>query len=154
MSAVSKLRIIWHNACTTHILREGLPFPKLALVSMSASELEQRTCHAYRLSRKWLSDACKPRKICLFNATSSTAICDLRFIPGYDGKWLLTISKSIWSALCVWNISTSLQKCCEWSPRGAIFDGLALNTDATSEATFAISVSQDGSVVYQARVGE
>ena len=54
---------------------------------------------------------------------------------------MLTISRSVWSAMAIWDIGEEdACKVCEWSPRGAIFNGFALNSDPNSEATVAISL--------------
>jgi len=87
----------------------------------------------------------------IFDATSSTPVSDLRFVPGHDGKWLLTVSRGIWSVITLWDIGDGLRKMLEWSPREALFDGFALNTDPDSEATLAVSIVEEGSVVFKAR---
>jgi hypothetical protein len=62
-------------------------------------------------------------------------------VPGHGGRLMLTISRSVWSAMAIWDISEEdARKVCEWSPRGAIFNGFALNSDPNSEATVAISL--------------
>lgn len=72
---------------------------------------------------------------------------EIRFVPGHAGQWILTVSKGVWDVVTIWDVSAEPHKCCEWSPRGAIFNGFALNTDPKSEATLAVSVLKDGSVV-------
>jgi hypothetical protein len=43
--------------------------------------------------------------------------------------------------MAIWDIGEEdARKVCEWSPRGAIFNGFALNSDPNSEATVAISL--------------
>ncbi|KAF5376655.1 hypothetical protein D9615_007816 [Tricholomella constricta] len=144
MCAVSKLRIVWTNACARYILEKGFPFTTKPLDSMSLSELEQRTCHAYHLASRWLSGLSMPRRTLFIDATSSTSVSDVRFIPGHSGDWILTVSKGIWDMFSIWDVSSSeARKACEWSPRGATFNGLAFNTDPVSEATLAISVLQN-----------
>jgi hypothetical protein len=118
---------------------------------MDSAELERRTRHAYRLSRKWLSPTCEPQKMVIFDATSTTSVSDLRFLPGHDGRWLLTVSKGIWSLITVWDIGDGLRKLSEWGPKGALFSGFALNTDSHSTATLAVSVFEEGSVVCKIR---
>jgi len=56
---------------------------------------------------------------------------------------MLTISKSVWSAMAIWDMGEEKEdarKVCEWSPRGAIFNGFALNSDPNSKATIAVSL--------------
>jgi hypothetical protein len=146
---LSSFRIVWKNACITHVLRRHYPFPSSPINSMDSSELEKRTRHAYRLSTRWQSPSCTPRKMVIFDATSTTPVSDLRFVPGHDGKWLLTVSKGIWSVITVWDIGDGLRKMLEWSPKGAFFNGFALNTDSESDGTLAVSVVQEESVHFQ-----
>ncbi|RDB17683.1 hypothetical protein Hypma_001259 [Hypsizygus marmoreus] len=142
--AISKLRIVWTNACSTYILQKGYPFPSQSPDSLSVSELEQQTCHAFDLSSRWISGFTAPRRTLFIDATASTRVSQVRFVPGHAGDWILTVSKGIWDVLTVWDISGHPKKCCEWSPRGAIFSGISLNTDISSEATVAVSVLKDG----------
>ncbi|KAF8064444.1 hypothetical protein FPV67DRAFT_1782692 [Lyophyllum atratum] len=144
MCAVSKLRIVWTNACAIYILEKGYPFSPQPLESMSVSELEQRTCHAYHLALRWISPLSRPRRSLFVDATSNTSVSDVRFIPGHSAEWILTVSKGVWDVFTIWDVSSEEgRKACEWSPRGAIFNGIALNTDPCSEATLAIALSQN-----------
>jgi hypothetical protein len=116
---------------------------------MSISELERNTCHAFSLASRWLSGCSIPRRTSFVDATSSTSVSDIRFVPGHGGQWILTLSKGVWGVITIWDISAEPQKCCEWSPRGAIFNGFTLNSDPSSPATLAVSVLKDGSVVIR-----
>ncbi|KAF9009566.1 hypothetical protein BDQ17DRAFT_1538976 [Cyathus striatus] len=149
MLEVSALRIVWTNACKYHILAKGYPFPDIPLEKMRVSELERRTCRAYRLARDWLSGICIPKKSISIDATASTSVSDVRFVPGRD-HLLLTISKAVWSVVTIWDITkTPPKRCCEWSPRGAIFSGFCLNSDPYSEATVAVSMLKDGNYTVE-----
>jgi hypothetical protein len=114
---------------------------------MSIPELEWNTCHAFFLASRWLSGCSIPRRTIFIDATSNTSVSEIRFVPGHAGQWILTVSKGIWDVITIWDVSAEPEKCCEWSPRGAIFHGFALNSDPSSEATLAVSVLKDGSVV-------
>lgn len=116
---------------------------------MSELELEYRTLYAYRLGLLWKAGFTVPAKRFDFDA-ASTAVTDLRFIPGHE-KLLLTVSKSVWSAITIWDI-ISARKRLQWSPRGAVFSGFCLNKDPKSEATIAVSIVKDGFVVLFLRV--
>jgi hypothetical protein len=140
---------VWTNTCIVNILQKGYPFPTVPLDSMSISELERNTCHAFSLASRWLSGCSIPRRTLFVDATSNTSVSDIRFVPGHAGQWILTVSKGVWGVITIWDISTEPQKCCEWSPRGAIFNGFTLNSDPSSAATLAVSVLKDGSVVVQ-----
>jgi hypothetical protein len=115
---------------------------------MSIPELEWNTCHAFFLASRWLS-GCSIRRTSFIDATSNTSVSEIRFVPGHRGEWILTVSKGIWDVITIWDVSAKPQKCCEWSPRGAIFNGFVLNSDGSSEATLAVSVMKDGLVVVQ-----
>lgn len=155
MNTISRQRIVWVNACTSNILDRGYPFPRaVPLDLMSVMELEIQTRHAHRLSSGWLSGfriGRAPRMQLEFYARSSTGVKDVYFVPGHGGKFLLTISKGIWFVITVWDITgddpDGACKCSEWSPRGVIIKAIAFNTDKDSQATLALSVLKDGSVI-------
>ncbi|KAG6831114.1 hypothetical protein H0H87_006139 [Tephrocybe sp. NHM501043] len=114
---------------------------------MPISELQQRTCQAYRLALRWRSGHLSPRRGLHIDSTSNIPVSDVRFLPGRSGDWVLTMSKGIWDVLTIWDLSSpenGARKACEWSPRGALFSGVTLNTDVVSDATLAVSMSKDG----------
>ncbi|KAG6918472.1 hypothetical protein DXG01_014099 [Tephrocybe rancida] len=113
---------------------------------MSVSELEKRTCHAYRLALRWRSGHLSPPRTLFISSISNISISDVRFLPGRSGDWILTVSKSIWDVITIWDLSSEkgMRRACEWSPRGGLFTGVAMNTDAGSDATLAVSVSNYG----------
>ncbi|KAG5638086.1 hypothetical protein H0H81_001853 [Sphagnurus paluster] len=112
---------------------------------MSPSELEQRTWHAFHLAARWRKGISTPRRTLFIQGTSNKSVSDVRFIPGHSGTLILTTSKRIWDVFEIWDISSPSEPrmACEWSPRGATFNGIALNMDETSEATLAVSVLQN-----------
>ena len=146
---LSSLRIVWLNACVTHILNRRYPFPPFPIDAMDAPELERRTRHAYHLATKWQSTSCEPEKMVIFDATSATPLTDLRFLPGRDGKWLLTVSKGIWSVMSLWDIGDGLRRIVDWSPKDGQLHGFAVNTDPDSPATLVVSIFEDRSVTLQ-----
>lgn len=122
---------------------------------MSVPELEQRTCHAFGLASRWLSGHLSPRRPMYIYTTCSVPVSDVKFLPGRCGDWVLTVSKGVWDVLTIWNLASDerrRQKTCEWCSRGAIFNGVALNTDPESDATLAVSVLNDGSVAQTERL--
>lgn len=148
INGLSSLRIIWLNACTTNILEKFYPFPSIALDTISEAELERRTRHAYRLSLAWLSppESWRPRTETSMQNTPATPISDIHFVPGREGRWLLTVSKGIWSVITLWDLLNGPSKVSEWSPKGAIFTGFVVNNDVASEGVVAIGTLQDRSV--------
>ncbi|KII84193.1 hypothetical protein PLICRDRAFT_179863 [Plicaturopsis crispa FD-325 SS-3] len=99
LHAISKLR----TACSTHVLAQGFPFPPAPPIHA----LEERTRHAYRLGSKWLQSQSQQSALATRRGwsvspnTSGASISDVRFMPG---RWLLTVSKGIWSVLTAWDI--------------------------------------------------
>jgi len=141
MAKISTLRIVWRNACISCVLSNGYPFSQLPLNSLP--DLESLTRKAYRLGTKWLSPFPEPRTSQIFAANPSTYIEDVKFLPGKN--WLLTVSKGIWSGITAWDLDAGVTRIAEWSPRGAIFKGFAVNTDPDSEATLAVSMQDSSS---------
>ncbi|PBK86113.1 hypothetical protein ARMGADRAFT_1086873 [Armillaria gallica] len=86
---------------------------------MAVIDIELRTRRTYRLASLWLAGSPLLPKI------------QTTFIG----------SPGIWSALTNRDI-TLQQKCSEWSPKGVILTGVKLNTDAESEASVTVSLSQ------------
>lgn len=127
------------------MLSRGFPFPNgISLDSTTDLELEQSVKRSFLLGRKWQLPSPQPRHVYEFNANPSTCIEEVRFLPGRN--WLLTVSKGIWSTIVVWDLNfadgAGAEKITEWNPKGAIFIGLAVNTDPQSEATLAVSLMQ------------
>lgn len=157
MYALTQLRIVWTSACMRYIIGRGYPFPNVPLDTLSVQELERYVCHAARLATKWLSRDWVPARKWSINATTNTSVTDVRLIPGSAGALMLTLSKSVWSAVTIWELEPvisrtindrcSFHRRCEWSPRGAIFSGFALNSCPSSEVKLAISVLNNGFVL-------
>ncbi|KAK7045273.1 hypothetical protein R3P38DRAFT_3347422 [Favolaschia claudopus] len=146
---ISRLRIIWVNALTDRILPPCYPFPlDFPLDNVSSSVLESSVRRAYLLGKQWFSE--KPFSCDVlydFDATKGTPITDVRFIPGYDGTWIITVSKSIWSVMTVWELrgtSRSATKRFEWSQRDSLLQSFVLNDEGAAEATLAIAVVREG----------
>lgn len=142
MNRISALDIVWFNACMSFVLSCGYPFSQLPLSLLP--NLEGSTRRAYSLGNKWLLPSTEARTSKVFDANPSTYIEHVKFLPGKN--WLLTVSKGIWSGITAWNLDTGATRMAEWSPKGAIFNGFAVNTDPRSVYTLAVSI-QDRSVV-------
>ncbi|KAL1760498.1 hypothetical protein FB107DRAFT_202934 [Schizophyllum commune] len=125
----SCLRIVWTDFCISEILTPGYPFPDVSLESLSPRDLEHLVRRAHGLARRWRTNTLNPRTIGSVQMGTGTAPSAVRFLPGHDGRWLLTISKGIWSIATLWRVDarTGLRKACEWSPRRALIDGFAVN---------------------------
>ena len=113
---------------------------------MSNSDLEYETCRAFNLASWWISGLSAVRHTFRVEATSGTFVREVRFMPGHAGEWILTLSKGIWDIMTIWGLNPDGGKLCEWSPRGALFKGMSLNSDPSSNGTVAMSVFKDGCV--------
>lgn len=66
----------------------------------------------------------------------------------------MTVSKGIWCLICLWDIQvfglrpevnqTGPTEVGRWSPEGAIFTAIAVNSDRRSEASAAVAVNLSG----------
>ena len=147
MFRISKLRAVWVNACTSNILKRQYPFAGGPIDSILDADLEYYTCYAYKLASKWLEGLPAPGQTLYLDATSGTAVYEVRFVPGHKAKWILTITRGIWDILTIWDLDASGdQKVCQWSLRGALFNGLSLNSKPGYDAILAVSIFKDGSV--------
>ncbi|KAK0443418.1 uncharacterized protein EV420DRAFT_1649206 [Desarmillaria tabescens] len=133
-NALTRLHIVWTNAYKLDIISNDYPIP------VDDTDLEQRTRHAYRLASRWLADS--PMMPASETSFTGSPVSEIKLIPGRQHKWLLIVLKGIWSVLTIWDIM-HVHKYSEWSPRGALFTGVKLNTDTESEAS--ITVALDGS---------
>ncbi|PFH48199.1 hypothetical protein AMATHDRAFT_66098 [Amanita thiersii Skay4041] len=144
----------------------GFPFPNVSPDVLSISELEHSVCRAYRLGLKWRCRDTRPYAMLTLSSIYSAPISDVRFVPGHQDKWLVTVSKSIWSVLAIWDIRPRFsnvgsgrkvpqRKCGEWSPKGAVIKGFCLNSDPHSEVTLAVAcLHDDKETVYVISVKE
>lgn len=129
---ICKQRIVWINAsnnnqiCSSHNID-----------SLSTNQLEINTRKAYALANKWMSGNWNIRKVLTIQTKPSTAISDVRLLPA---NRVLAVSKGIWSVLTLWDCNSTLSHCTKWSPKGAIFDGIAVNRVLTSKALLAIGI--------------
>ncbi|KAI0920696.1 hypothetical protein AcV5_010371 [Taiwanofungus camphoratus] len=152
MLAVTKLRSVWHNAYVHEVRHKGYPFPRRSVTSMDSIDLELAVRRAVCLGIFWHSPVGHPRKLIDFQASSGTGVSDVRFLAGYSGKRLVTVSKGIWSIITCWEVtsghcsseSTCAHKVAEWCPKGIIFTGFIVNSDPDSKGIIATSVNIGG----------
>ena len=129
----------------THVIEQGFPFPDLPLDSLGADDLEARTRKAYSLGRFWLTPSDSPSQLQSFAASSGMSISDVRFLHTHP-DWLITVSKGIWSVITCWDRGQRgaevrlPRKVAEYSPKGAVLTGIAVNSVAGSEASLAVSI--------------
>lgn len=163
---------MWYNACVFNILRPGYPFPDVPLDDLNELDLERYTRLAHRLSQRWSSRSslgCQHRtqspamfdsfpltRERSFKASTSTEITAVRFLHGRRERYMLAVSKGIWSTLSLWRIdgpggnksqnAAPPHGCAKWSPKGALFSRFILNKDVRSEGVVALSVFMAGFV--------
>ena len=141
---------MWQNICSSQILQRGIPFSQKPLSSFSVRDLEDRVRRAYRLDRAWQAPSLTFRASG-FATNTGGPIQDIHFIPGYDRRWVITVSQSIWSIITLWDRRTST-RVTSWSQNKAVFSSLAVNTSEDSEAALAVSLRLSESVSpYQLR---
>ncbi|KAH6905563.1 hypothetical protein BKA70DRAFT_1291594 [Coprinopsis sp. MPI-PUGE-AT-0042] len=162
LGSLSRERSVWVEACHHHVLSKGYPFPRgIKLDSMTLEELERYTMQGAKLPTKWRERANTKwptpsgDPLGSFQSTmsieghSGSAVTHTYWLP--RSNMLLTVSKSIWLVITIWSVgrlgdpSPQPTKLCEWSPRGSIFKGLAINADPASPATLAVSVLDQSS---------
>ncbi|KAJ7146174.1 hypothetical protein C8R44DRAFT_897700 [Mycena epipterygia] len=150
MQQVSALRIVWTNAYNHQILPRRYPFPDVSIADLSVPDLERKIVHAYRLG-SWWSSAESSHSAAFeseFDATNGTPVSDLRFVPGHEGKWLLSVSKGIWSSISLWELSETRGapplKRFEWSSPNCRVQSFLVNGDTASDATLAVSLHHEG----------
>ncbi|KAH6897741.1 hypothetical protein BKA70DRAFT_1315627 [Coprinopsis sp. MPI-PUGE-AT-0042] len=162
LGSLSRERSVWVEACQHHVLSKGYPFPRgIKLDSMSLEELERYTMQGAKLpttwreraNTKWPTPSGDPlggfQSTMSIEGHSGSAVTHTYWLP--RSNMLLTVSKSIWLVITIWSVgrlgdpSPQPTKLCEWSPRGSIFKGLAINADPASPATLAVSVLDQSS---------
>ncbi|KAK0229433.1 hypothetical protein EDD85DRAFT_972925 [Armillaria nabsnona] len=166
-SAFTRLHIIWTNAFKLDIVSNHYPFPLdntnlehsvshayrwnriarsrrengVTLVIATDKRRSTDTVHviteepdrAYArvpFKSRWLTDS-------LLTTFIGLPVSKMRLVPGRRRRWLITVSKDIWSVQTIWDVTRGC-KCSEWSPKSAIFTGVKLNADLESEAGVAV----------------
>ncbi|KAK1230338.1 hypothetical protein PQX77_006569, partial [Marasmius sp. AFHP31] len=146
--ALSKLPIVWINARNRDILSRSWPYDA-PVDEDNPLHLENSTRNAWRLGCRWSSsETMSVNRSKKWATHTSTATSDVRFLDGKEKQMLLTVSKGIWSVLTLWAIDSDDDeepvKLSEWSSRGGLFTGLAVNQDVYADERIAVSISQDG----------
>ncbi|KAG1736525.1 hypothetical protein EDB19DRAFT_1720802 [Suillus lakei] len=144
---LSTQQIVWQNIGSSQILQQGIPFSKKPLSSFSVRDLEDRVRRAYHLGKAWKAPSIT------FRASGCPAsrggpVQDIHFIPGYDRRWLITVSQGIWSMITLWDRRT-LTRVTSWSPKKAVFSALTVNTSEDCEAALAVSLHRYDSVMVE-----
>lgn len=154
MMSISYSRIVWHNAYRHEVLGAGFPFPRSRLLSMDASALEHSVRRAHRIGQFWRSSTAHPRKITDFTTSVAAEVTSVRFLPGSQGTRVVTVTKGIWPKITCWEVPAHVtppqaRKIAEWSPKGMIFTGFVVNSDADSQGMIAASLIDEGFVVNE-----
>ncbi|KAK0216385.1 hypothetical protein IW262DRAFT_1464921 [Armillaria fumosa] len=131
-NALSRLGIVWTHAFKHNILSNDYP------CNLDESDLEQRTCDAYRLATQWLGD--RPLASKSDTIFTGSSVHEIKFIPGRQHQWLLTICKESTDryVVAVWNIPR-MEKRSEWCQEGRMLRGVTCNTDPESEANIVVA---------------
>ncbi|KAI0087526.1 hypothetical protein BDY19DRAFT_994850 [Irpex rosettiformis] len=142
LMAISKLHIVWKRAYMIHIVGRGIPFPDLNIDTLPSAELEHLTRRASAIGNFWLNFSSIPLQALEFSASHGIPVSDIHFVPA-NPDWLVTVSRGIWFRITCWDTGLSRigphRKVADWSPKGAIFTGIIVNSDPHSEAILAVS---------------
>ncbi|KZV70049.1 hypothetical protein PENSPDRAFT_685812 [Peniophora sp. CONT] len=143
---VTRLRWVWAEALTRHVLDKGLPVPAPVrdLKTLSSKELENRTRHATAFQRNWTSVQPAPKRTFEFAAGNDTAgvpepVTHVRFLPGSDGRLVLAVQQS--RVVC-WEVPLGGEDAfvvAERSIPGATICDIRVNDDPTNPATVVIA---------------
>ncbi|TDL27111.1 hypothetical protein BD410DRAFT_741538 [Rickenella mellea] len=144
---LTQLRSVWLKTCIKHVLDVKLPFPDGPLDSLTSAELESQTRHALEIQQAWTSRHPGPRKTLKFQANPSNFISDVHFVPRKNNRWMVTVSKGIWSVIVCWDLGrikdNTPHKLGEWTCRGALILDVVVNTDPENKGCLAVALFQD-----------
>ncbi|KAI0775768.1 hypothetical protein BD413DRAFT_470436 [Trametes elegans] len=101
--AMSRMRWVWYDAMKRHVVSKGLPIPAASvadLKALDAEALEARAVHASKFHDNWNAAHPVSRKAVAFSAVTYmddqvpddhlTAVSHLVFLPGQNGRYLVT----------------------------------------------------------------
>lgn len=116
-------------------------FDQKKLGSLPARALEIRLLRAIKLHRNWTSATPQPTKHVAL-ATPKTAqarIMSLEFLPGRDGRWILSVTAldGLATVQC-WDVDASPPACIASMQRYLLLYGPVVNLDPTAEAIFTL----------------
>ncbi|VDB96482.1 unnamed protein product [Peniophora sp. CBMAI 1063] len=147
---VTRLRWVWAEALTRHVLDKGLPVPAPVrdLKTLSSKELENRTRHATAFQRNWTSVQPAPKRTFEFAAGNDgmddvpEPVTHVRFLPGTDGRLVLSVQQN--RVVC-WEVPLGGEDAFivaeRHVPGGTICDVL-VNEDPTNHATVVVACAR------------
>ncbi|KAI0630408.1 hypothetical protein C8Q77DRAFT_1064119 [Trametes polyzona] len=149
LCAMSKLRWVWFDAMKRHVVQKGLPIPAASvadLKALDAAHLEARAVHAARFHENWNSPHPTARKAIEFSALTylddqlpddaPCAVSHLSFLPGRNGKYLITV---VGRVLTCWEVplgETEAYRVAEWIAAKRI-EQVIVNDEPGSEIVLA-----------------
>ena len=143
---------MWLRICNNRVLGRNIPFPKEPIDELDANELEYRTCRALRLEVAWNSKPPKLYRDHSFKATPVNALADVKFLIKDGNERLITLSEGIWPVIECWDLATVRDggapiRVGEWPCSGGKISNIVVNSDPTSRADLAFSVTRNGCVI-------
>ena len=142
---MSKLRWVWYDAIKRHVIRQGLPVPAASvadLKALTAQHLEARAVHALRFHDNWNAAHPRARAIVKFSAAQyrddqlpdehQTSVSHVAFLPGGDGRYLLT---AVGRVLTAWEVplgESEAYRVAEWVAAKRI-EQVVVNDDPRGE---------------------
>ena len=143
-----------------HILNDGLPFPPVSVDTLTTTSLEDLVIRSLKLTDFWIEfpPSSASHVLAKFPACSGTGVSEVRFLPAHP-SWVVTVTRGIWPLITCWDISEgenegvvsqaiSSRKVAGWFRKGALFTGITVNSDPTSDACLAVSLSFAGYVSW------
>lgn len=141
---MSKLRWVWYDAMKRHVVQKGLPIPAASvadLKALDAAHLEARAVHAVKFDDNWNSPHPAARKAIEFSALTlgddklpadnQTAVSHVAFLPGRNGKYLITV---VGRVLTCWEVplgESEAYRVAEWTSARTI-EQVIVNDDPQS----------------------
>jgi len=139
---------VWHSAVHHQLLPYGLLLPvrkEAQLAGLSAQELKSAAVYATRLDHSWHN----PSWTRNFNSIEwqpevpCQSVPMASLVPGTAGRYLMTITRNC--LIRIWELEPNVRRQrlrLQWEIEGAVLD-VAINSDPTNSATFAISHISD-----------
>ncbi|KAH9892626.1 hypothetical protein C8Q73DRAFT_66158 [Cubamyces lactineus] len=148
---MSKLRWVWYDAMKRHVVQKGLPIPAASIAdlkALDAEHLEARAVHAAKFHENWNSAHPVSKKAIEFSAVtylddalpdesySRSSVTHLSFLPGRNGKYLVTV---VGRVLTCWEVplgETEAYAVAEWVASRRI-EQVIVNDDPKAEVVLA-----------------
>ncbi|KAG2115216.1 uncharacterized protein F5147DRAFT_820318 [Suillus discolor] len=151
--AITRLRSLWALLLRTLVQEQNIPIPYFygkSLESLSALELERRTCRALALRRNWTNPNPNVKREIDFEEPSEKDlyIFFMEFLPGKRNRWFISVATRVVGqfrlqrVIQCWDLAV-LQPVCiaKLTYMEGPYDRVVINDDPSSPAMIAIQSS-------------